>query len=290
MSAMIALFLVLSTLCGCASPLSGTAGETMINVKNVLPAPAAAPALSIAVEVESYEDTARDGDGTVLAEYVYELPVMRVLLEDGSPLEESASPEQEQTLAVVEAFNSRFRLSDWKSGAQALAADAKEDRAFRDEEGLLFLPYTEELSCSVYQTEHLVSVSGVYSTWTGGAHPNSLLMSWNFDLGAGEFFEPEILDEDGDFRDFVYGELVLKARDAAAEAGKALWDLYWEGYEDTLAEWPSYAVSFDAQGMTVGFSPYELSSYYWGPQIFQVPYEDLRPHLGPQGKTLLGLE
>lgn len=286
MSAMIALLLVLSALCGCAGPLSGYTGEALANVKNVLPAPAAAVVLS--VEVEAYEDTVRDEDGTVLAECAYELPVMRALLEDGSPLEEAVSPEQERALAAAETFNARF--SDWKSNARTVAEGAKEDRAFRNEAELDPVTYTDDLRCSVYQTERLISVSGLYSTYTGGVHPNSILMSWNFDLDAGEFFEPEMLDEGGDFRDVVQRELLRKAREAAAEAGAAPEDLYWEDYEDTLAEWASYAVSFDAEGMTVGFSPYELGSYALGPQVFQLPYETLRPHLGPRGMALLGLE
>lgn len=283
MGTIIALFLVLSTLSGCA-------GETLANVKSALPAPPAAPALSIEVEVKSYEDTVRDEDGVVLVEYVYELPVMRVLVEDGSPLGEAASPEQEQALAAAETFNAQFRFSDWESSARTLAQDARAERVLRDEAGLDPVVYTDELHCSVYQTERLVSVSGLYSIYTGGAHPNSIFMSWNFDLDAGEFFEPEILDESGDFRDFVQKELVLQAREKAEEADTALEDFYWVDYENTLTEWPSYAVSFDAQGMTVGFSPYELGAYALGPQVFQLPYETLRPHLGQHGKALLGLE
>lgn len=279
MSTMIALFLVLSTLVGCA-------GETLINVKNALPEPPVAVALS--VETERYEDDVQDEDGVVLAECFYELPVLRVLLEDGSPLETAASPEQEQALAAAETFNARF--SDWKSNGQALAESAKEDREFRNEAGLPSTPYTDELYCTVYQTEHLISVSGLYSTYTGGAHPNTILLSWNFDLDAGEFFEPEILDEGNDFREYVHLSLLEKACETAAEMGAAPEDFYWEDYDATLADWSSYAVSFDGTGMTVGFSPYELGAYAIGPQVFQLPYEQLYPHLGRHGRTLLGLD
>ncbi len=279
MSTMIALLLVLSTLSGCA-------GETLTNVKNAMPPRASA--VTLTVEVESYENVIRDGDGTVLAECSYALPVMRVLTEDGEPLEKAISPEQEAALAAAETFNTRF--AQWNEDPQALAEGAKEDREFWNEAGLEFPPYTDEFHCTVYQTEHLVSVSGVYSTYTGGAHPNSLLMSWNFDLEAGEFFEPEILKAGGDIQDFVYGELVAQAREAAAEADTVPEDLYWEDYEDTLAEWSSYAVSFDEEGMTIGFSPYELACYAAGPQVFHIPYERLYPHLGEHSRELLGLD
>lgn len=278
MSTMIALFLVFAALVGCA-------GETSVNVKN---APPPSPAFTFTVEEERYEETVRDEDGTILAVCRYHLPVLRVLLEDGRPLETASTEEQERALALTENFNARF--SDWKDNPRTLAESAKEDRAFRNESGLESVAYTDDLSCTVYQTEHLISVSGVYYTYTGGAHPNSILMSWNFDLDAGEFFEPEILDEDGDLREYVRWALVQQARENAAGMDMAPGEFYWEDYETTLADWSSYAVSFDAGGMTVGFSPYELAAYAAGPQEFHLTYEQLLPHLGRHGRTLLGLE
>ena len=280
MSTMIALLLVLSALVGCA-------GETLTNVKNALP-DLPAEVIAFSVEMETYEETVRDEDGAALAECSYELPVLTARLADGSVLETVTTAGQERALAVAETFNGRF--AQWKTNPRTLAESAREDRAFRNESGLEPVAYTDNLSCTVYQTETLVSVSGNYSTYTGGAHPNSILMSWNFDLDAGEFFEPEILDEGGDFREYVHLALVKQARETAAAAGMTPKDFYWEDYEDTLAEWSSYAVSFDETGMTVGFSPYELAAYAAGPQVFHLAYETLLPHLGQDGRALLGLE
>lgn len=280
MSTMIALLLVLSALVGCA-------GETLTNVKNALP-DLPAEVIAFSVEMETYEETVRDEDGAALAECSYELPVLTARLADGSVLETAATAGQERALAAAETFNGRF--AQWKTNPRTLAESAREDRAFRNESGLEPVAYTDNLSCTVYQTETLVSVSGNYSTYTGGAHPNSILMSWNFDLDAGEFFEPEILDEGGDFREYVHLALVKQARETAAAAGMTPKDFYWEDYEDTLAEWSSYAVSFDETGMTVGFSPYELAAYAAGPQVFRLAYETLLPHLGQHGRALLGLD
>ena len=279
MSTMIALLLVLSALVGCA-------GETLTNVKNALP-DLPAEVIAFSVEMETYEETVRDEDGAALAECSYELPVLTARLADGSVLETVATAGQERALAVAETFNGRF--AQWKTNPRTLAESAREDRAFRNESGLEPVAYTDNLSCTVYQTERLVSVSGNYSTYTGGAHPNSILMSWNFDLDAGEFFEPEILDEGGDFREYVHLALVKQARETAAAAGMTPKDFYWEDYEDTLAEWSSYAVSFDETGMTVGFSPYELAAYAAGPQTFLLPYDLLSPYLSDYGRAVLGL-
>ena len=277
MSTMIALFLVFAALVGCV-------GETGVNVKNAPPP----SAVTFAVETEKYEETVRDEDGAELAVCSYELPELRVLREDGTVLETAGTEDQARALAIAGTFNARF--DQWKTNPGTLAKSAREDRAFRNKSGLESVVYTDDLSCTVYQTETMISVSGGYSTYTGGAHPNSILMSWNFDLETGEFFEPELLDESGELREYVHQVLLGKARETAAEKGAAAADLYWEDYEDILADWSSYAVSFDGEGMTVGFSPYELAAYAAGPQVFHLTYEQLLPHLGPHGRALLGLE
>lgn len=280
MSTMIALLLVLSALVGCA-------GETLTNVKNALPDPPA-EMITFSVELEPYEETVRDEDGAVLAECAYELPVLTARLEDGSVLETAASAEQERALAAAETFNDRF--AQWKTNPGTLAETAREDRAFRNESGLEPVAYTDDLSCRVYQTEGLISVSGVYYTYTGGAHPNSILMSWNFDLDGGAFFDPSLLEEDGKLKETVTAELLRQAEETALENGLAPEEFFWADYGDILADWSSYAVSFDESGMTVAFSPYELACYAAGPQVFHLTYETLRPHLGQHGRALLGLE
>lgn len=277
MSTMIALFLVFAALVGCV-------GESGVQVKNAPPP----SALTFVAETEKYEETVRDEDGAALAVCSYELPVLRVLQEDGTPLETAGTEDQARALAVAGTFNARF--DQWKTNPGTVAESAREDRAFRNESGLEPVAYTDDLRCTVYQTEAMISVSGGYSTYTGGAHPNSILMSWNFDLEAGEFFEPELLDENGELREYVHKILLGKVHEMAAEKGAPAVEVYWEDYADILADWSSYAVSFDEDGMTVGFSPYELAAYAAGPQVFHLTYEQLLPHLGPHGRALLGLE
>lgn len=280
MSTMIALLLVLSSLVGCA-------GETLTNVKNALPV-SPAETIVFSVKLEEYEETVRSEDGAVLAECSYELPTLKALFEDGRVLETAASAEQEQALAAVETFNARF--AQWKTNPGTLAEAAREDRAFRNESGLEPMTYTDDLWCAVYQTETLVSVSGTYSTYTGGAHPNHILMSWNFDLGSGTFFDPDFLEEDGKLKGAVTAELVRQAEAVALENGMAPEEYFWTDYADILADWSNYAVSFDEEGMTVGFSPYELACYAAGSQVFHLTYQELLPYLGSHSRALLGLE
>lgn len=162
MGTMIALLLVLSALAGCA-------GNSMMDVKSA-PPPEEIP-LAYTVELTRCEEKLTGEAGELLAECSYEVPVLRVQRADGTELAEASTPQEERALAAAETFNARF--APWKANPQTLAKSAKEDRAFRNESGLEPMTYTDDLWCAVYQTETLVSVSGTYSTYTGGAHPNA---------------------------------------------------------------------------------------------------------------------
>ena len=101
--------------------------------------------------------------------------------------------------------------------------------------------------------------------------------------------EDMLLDEGGDLREYLHQVLLEEARKKAGESGMTAKEFFWEDYEEILADWSSYAVSFDGEGMTVGFSPYELAAYAAGPQVFRMDYGFLEPLLSEEGRALLGL-
>ncbi len=274
MSTMIALLLVLSALTGCA-------GESLANVKNALPAKPSEE-LSWQLDYSTYDEAFIDEDGNTLAYCHYTVPELQAVGKDGAVVTEAATPEAEQALELADAFNRRF--ADWRADAPHIREILAQAPAASGQ------PIVEQLSCTAYRTGRLVSVSGEYYNYTGGAHPNTMLLSWNFDLDSGTFFEAELLEEDGRLKEYVTGELVRQAEEEALKNDLPPGDYFWEDYEDILADWCSYAVSFDGEGMTVGFSPYELACYAAGAQVFRLSYDQLRPYLGQQGRLLLGLE
>ena len=169
---------------------------------------------------------------------------------------------------------------------------AREERVWRQESGIDWgHAFFTEMTSETYRTEQLVSVAGNYYSYTGGAHPNTVLMAWNFDLETGAFFVPEQLAGDGEaFSKAVSEEIVRQIGETAAEYDLTAAEMFWENYEEIAAGWSSYAVSFDETGMTVGFSPYELAAYAAGPQVFHLSYDLLAPHLSDYGRAVLGLE
>lgn len=248
--------------------------------------------LRFEVKRETYEDSAEAEDGTLLATYRFDLPFLQVLREDGSAVEAAETPEEENARTVAGAFNEHFAKWAAAEEFEGLVLSAKEHLGYVREEGAeWFGGYALELVTSVYQTEHLASVAGSYYSYTGGAHPNTWQLGWNFDLETGTFFVPEDLAADGAaFQEAIHQELICQADAVAAEYDTAPEQFFWEDYREILANWSSYAVFFDAEGMTVVFSPYELACYAAGTQVFFVTYDWLRPHLSEHGCTVLGLE
>lgn len=286
MTALFALMLSLVLAACTAAPL--------INVHNA-PPPAAEPErtgeeIVCVIEMGTWEDSAAAADGTLLAAYSFVLPVMQVTRADGTAVQTAQTPAEEQALASAEVFNRRF--GEWAAAKEfeGLVQEAQAALDYRREEGLPWAGgYELELTCSVYQTENLISVSGTYYSNTGGAHPNTWQLSWNFDWKQGDFFEPEFLAEGTDLGEAVTAEIIRQANEPL-EDGRVPAEGYWEDYEAIAANWGSYAVSFDEAGMNVTFSPYELAAYAAGPQNFRFSYAWLSPHLSSHGQKLLGLE
>jgi len=291
------ILLLLLTACSAAAPAAEEPpqvnGDMLAMVaQSPLPQTEEEVCLRYQLEKTVSEDAAESEDGIRLAGYRFDLPMLQVVREDGTVVETPEHPEEEEYMAVAAAFNEHF--GKWAAAEEfdAMVEAAQMDLDFCREEGMdWFNGYELELVTSVYQTEHLISVAGSYCSYTGGAHPNTWQLGWNFDLETGTFFGPEGLAADSAaFQEVIHQELIRQAKLTALENGMAPEEFFWEDYEEILANWSSYAVFFDDEGMTVVFSPYELACYAAGTQVFFVTYDWLRPHLSEYGCTVLELE
>ena len=293
MTTLFAVLLAVGLLVGC----SGGA----IDIRNAAAAPPEMLTLAeevqpetlvYSVETELWEDTILAGDGTPLVHYAFAVPRMTVLQTDGTPITEAVGEAEEIAQGTADAFNSQFASWIDGEGLAELVTAAEEDLAWQRENGTEWYgPYELELSCCVYRAGALVSVSGTYYRFTGGNHPTTYLMSWNFDLSGGVFFTADTLAADGNlFTEGVQAVLIRQAGAVAAENAQPPEAFFWPEYETLLADWCSYTVSFDEAGMTVAFSPYELACYAAGPQVFRLSYDQLVPYLSDHGRAVLGLE
>lgn len=274
---------LMAALSGCGGQTAQTAPEADTPLVPLT----SAEEITYEVVTAPYEQTVAAADGTELMRVSFQLPHLQALA-DGVPIETPETAVQQEAMERVERFNGNFdQWRDSEGTAQSIASAKAHYEA--DPKWFGELAYTEELHHAVYRTDALISVSGLYYSFSGGAHPNTWLLGWNFDLETGAFFGPELLAEGTDLMEAVTEELLRQAQ-TPDETGWVPAEGYWEGYEAILANWPSCAVTFDEAGMRVEFSAYELAPYAAGAQSFHVSYELLREHLSEAGRTLLGLD
>lgn len=276
---------LLLTACGASAPMTGSAAPAPLS-----PSPKD-QSVRYQAELEEVAGESREGDVCLLT-YRYEVPVLRAYGEDGSEIPEEELPERAKS--ALTAFNENFRY--WRDGqdAQEVESWAREDYAAMKD----ILPiwtenrgYSTELACELYETESFVSVRGMYYSFTGGAHPNTMYTAWNFDLESGSFVEPSFLAADAQtFQDVVTTEIIRQAEAVAKEAGQEPDAYYWENYRDIAADWANYAVAFEEDGMVVTFSPYEMACYAAGAQVFRLDRDFLGQYLSAEGLRLLGYE
>ena len=275
--------MLLLTACGASTPIpSGTEPAPLS------PSPKD-QGVRYQAELEEVSGESREGDILLLSSR-YEVPVRRAYGEDGAELPEAELPERAKSALTT--FNENF--SYWRDGqdAQEVESWAREDYASMKD----ILPiwtegrgYSTEFTSELYETEGFVSGRGMYYSFTGGAHPNTMYAAWNFDLESGSFVEPGFLAADAQaFQEAVAEEILA---DAVAETeGVEPGQYYWEEYRDIAAKWADYAVNFDGEGMTVTFAPYEIACYAAGTQEFRLDRDFLGQYLSAEGLRLLGYE
>ena len=282
------------TLC-LAAALAGCGITTLPTPEDPEP-PAAADPEEITYEVttDPHEETVHAEDGTLLMTVSFQLPHLQAYA-DGTLIETPATPAQEEAMARVNTFNENF--NQWRESGDT--AQSMEDakslyQSFPD--AFSNTSYCEEFTYTAYRTGSLISIAADYYSYLGGAHPNDVYFSWNFDLDSSTFLTiPELSTDPQAFTLAVADMIEVQAGERFASEpeyeGLSISDIYWDNYRETIEKWGSdYAASFDADGLTVIFSAYELASYANGPQEFHIPYAALDSYWSDSGRTVLGLD
>ena len=279
------------TLC-LAAALAGCGITTLPTPEDPEP-PAAADPEEITYEVttDPHEETVHAEDGTLLMTVSFQLPHLQAYA-DGTLIETPATPAQEEAMARVNTFNENF--NQWRESGDT--AQSMEDakslyQSFPD--AFSNTSYCEEFTYTAYRTGSLISIAADYYSFLGGAHPNDVYFSWNFDLDSSTFLTiPELATDPQAFTLAVADMIEVQAGERFASEpeyeGLSISDIYWNNYRETIEKWGSdYAASFDADGLTVIFSAYELASYANGPQEFHIPYAALDSYWSDSGRTVL---
>ena len=282
------------TLC-LAAALAGCGITTLPTPEDPeLPAAADPEEITYEVTTDPHEETVHAEDGTLLMTVSFQLPHLQAYA-DGTLIETPATPAQEEAMARVNTFNENF--NQWReSGDTAQSMEDAKSLYQNFPDAFSNTSYCEEFTYTAYRTGSLISIAADYYSYLGGAHPNDVYFSWNFDLDSSTFLTiPELATDPQAFTLAVADMIEVQAGERFASEpeyeGLSISDIYWDNYRETIEKWGSdYAASFDADGLTVIFSAYELASYANGPQEFHIPYAALDSYWSDSGRTVLVLD
>ena len=249
-----------------------------------LPAPKEpeAPELLYQLEPLSVSRCTRSEDtaDVELASCEYQLLTLTVANTDAlSPMEAVAAQRN------VETFTARMTglLEEFEAYGRAISGDAQS--AYED--GYFFEAYYDSVAASGSIVGEVVSIRLDRNVWTGGAHPNSYVSGYLFDLASGQFImDPGQLADDPAAFQTGAAELLVEKADGEKDLS---WG-YWDDYRDIIRSWSSGVSVLDETGMTVVYAPYELGCYAIGEIELHLDWEELADLLGPGGLAKLGVE
>ncbi|MBP5305050.1 MAG: DUF3298 domain-containing protein, partial [Lachnospiraceae bacterium] len=136
------------------------------------------------------------------------------------------------------------------------------------EEGLLMNYFTEESTNIVRADDKAVSIVDVVSSYTGGAHENLGIYTYNYDTQTGKqlSLKDVIKDEEG-FLKLIIDQAKKNADEGIVDPEEYIRKAYnEEGY------WLSWVLSYT--GIDVYFAPYEIASYAAGVITASVTFKD----------------
>ncbi len=216
--------------------------------------------------------------GVLYAMYRYSVPMMRV--DNLDDLTEEVRVIAQRNL---ESFNAQMQkiLDDAVAFGEETAATVAEGDFVQI--GTTYA--TDEKELVVTQTGQILTVRADGYYYSGGAHPFVYTSSYLFDLVLGQFIDPtQIADDPERFRTQTAELLVAQAENLGEEYTAG----FWSDYAEIIAHWNDAAVLFDAEGMTVIFSVYELGPYAMGAVELFLTYEELADAIGAGGLAHLG--
>lgn len=191
--------------------------------------------------------------------------------------------------AAVEAINAFIEgllqdtVGDTRASPEAVAQRLVDEyRGYSDEFPEADIPWVLEREVSVvHAADDVLSLALDEYSYTGGAHPNSMLSYWVLDLETGslvgldEFFLPGFMPELTRLGEASFRAARGLAADASLEA-----EGFW--FDDGVFELnENFAVT--GEGITFRFNPYEVTAYAFGPTDFSLARRDLSEIARPDG-------
>ncbi|MFC1748055.1 DUF3298 domain-containing protein [Pseudomonadota bacterium] len=156
-----------------------------------------------------------------------------------------------------------------------VSAIGADEASFRDfinisDLGMMPGPYAYENKCEKirYDEDFLSVLCRVYH-YTGGAHPNTHFITFNFDLETQEEITITDILQEGGFREISNISIESLSQNIEPELD------YWidQGAAPTNQNYQSFTIS--EEELTIYFDPYQVAPYAVGSQTVVIPFDEL---------------
>ncbi|MCX7694596.1 MAG: DUF3298 and DUF4163 domain-containing protein [Caloramator sp.] len=125
-----------------------------------------------------------------------------------------------------------------------------------------------------YNKNGILSIPISFYSYTGGAHGNTDLVAYNYNLVNGnEIKLKDIFKENFDYKSFLINEIIKKIKE-----DKDM--MYFDDAVETIKKMDDNQRFYLANdGIVIYYGLYEIAPYAAGIQEFKIPYEILKDHL-----------
>jgi len=192
----------------------------------------------------------------------------------------------EEMQAVCKTFNDAMDAfaAEMYAEDSEFAAHSREVYEWQTSENIEFMPCYDEFAVTdTLMSDTMLSIVGVGSNFTGGAHPNNYMMAWNYDLQNGKFFTlNDLTDDPAALRAAIADEILAQIEAQGLAEG------YFENYEEAIRGAEDFNVYFQpGSTMTVWFDEYVIAPHAAGIPAFSMDLSILDPYLNAAGAALL---
>ena len=154
----------------------------------------------------------------------------------------------------------------------------------------IFLNYALDRDYIVtFSGERLLCINEVEYSYAGGTHPNSLVLTWNFDLTTGELVSWEQMTDDIEaFRNFLLERIHAFLETEQLSDGMGWADALYPNYKEVLPqmlEEPNWYI--EEGNLYVVFNPYDIAPYAAGSIAVTIPMAACEEYWNQYGQEIL---
>jgi len=264
---------------GCGKEIESVVPETPVQeikpIENV-----SEERVRVEIYTSSREHTVHAEDGTVLMSSILRYP-------------EICIPDAPETEKVITEMFASLKEADAGQVKEYEEEAVYHYQQVKEAGTGFFSEYAMDREYAVaYQSDSLLSIRGFMYYYTGGAHPGTVIQTWNLDLETGE--EKKLMDlaeEPEQLKECLIEKIHAELESREIEAGVSLIEGLFPEYPELIESAMQDPVWYVKEGnLWIVFNEYEIAPYVAGVIEVGIPLEELQEYWNEAGQELFEVQ